>query len=86
VVLRGDAQLYAGLGLMKRASGGKSYPEKLRSDYNHLLKYNIKQVAEAATRAENNPFRCKYPYITLLHGMASNRARLTIARDMLATM
>lgn len=49
-------------------------------------KYTIKQAAEAAIRAENNPFRREYLDVTLLHGMAPNRIKLTIARDMLATM
>jgi len=78
--------MYAGLGLMKRSSGGKLYSEKLSTDYNRLLKYTIKQVAEAAIRAEDNPFRRKYLDMTLLHGIAPNLAKLTIARNMLVTM
>jgi transposase len=78
--------MYAGLGLMKKSSGGKLYSEKLSTDYNRLLKYTIKQAAEAAIRAEDNPFRRKYLDMTLLHGIAPNLAKLTIARDMLATM
>src|SRR4030042_1595956 len=78
--------MYAGLGLMKRSSGGKPYSEKLSTDYNRLLKSSIKQAAESAIRAEDNPFRRKYLDMTLLHGIAPHRAKLTIARDMLATM
>jgi len=78
--------MYAGLGLMKKSSGGKLYSEKLSTDYNRLLKYTIKQAAEAAIRAEDNPFRRKYLDMTLLHGIAPNLAKLTIARDMLTTM
>ena len=78
--------MYAGLGIMKRSSGGKIYSEKLSTDYNRLLKYTLKQAAEAAIRAEDNPFRRKYLDMTLLHGIAPHRAKLTIARDMLATM
>jgi transposase len=78
--------MYAGLGLMKRSSGGKTYSEKLSKDYNRLLKYSIKQAAEAAIQAKDNPFRRKYLDMTLLHGIAPHRAKLTIARDMLATM
>jgi len=78
--------MYAGLGLMKRSSGGKTYSEKLSTDYNRLLKYSIKQAAEAAIQAKDNPFRRKYLDMTLLHGIAPHRAKLTIARDMLATM
>ncbi len=78
--------MYAGLGIMKRSSGSKLCSEKLTTDYNRLLKYTLKQAAEAAIRAENNPFRRKYLDMTLLHGIAPNLAKLTIARDMLATM
>jgi transposase len=78
--------MYAGLGIMTRSSGGKVYSEKLSTDYNRLLKYILKQAAEAAIRAEDNPFRRKYLDMTLLHGIAPHRAKLTIARDMLATM
>ena len=78
--------MYAGLGLMKRSSGGKLYSEKLTADYNRLLKYALKQAAEAAIQAKDNPFRRKYLDMTLLHGIAPHRAKLTIARDMLAVM
>ena len=78
--------MYAGLGIMTRSSGGKTYSEKLSTDYNRLLKCSIKQAAETAIRAEDNPFRRKYLDVTLLHGIAPHRAKLTIARDMLATM
>jgi len=78
--------MYAGLGLMKRSSGGKLYSEKLTTDYNRLLKYTLKQAAEAAIQAKDNPYRRKYLDMTLLHGIAPHRAKLTIARDMLATM
>jgi len=78
--------MYAGLGLMKRSSGGKLYSERLTTEYNRLLKYTIKQAAEAAIRANDNPFRRKYLDMTLLRGVAPHRAKLTIARDMLAIM
>jgi len=78
--------MYAGLGLMRRSSGGKLYSEKLTRDYNRLLKYTLKQAAEAAIQAKDNPFRHKYLDMTLLHGIAPHRAKLTITRDMLATM
>jgi len=78
--------MYAGLGLMKRSSGGKIYSEKLSTDYNRLLKYTIKQAVGAAIQAADNPFRRKYLDMTLLHGIAPNLAKLTIARGMLATM
>lgn len=78
--------MYAGLGIMTRSSGGKTYSEKLSTDYNRLLKCSIKQAAESAIRAEDNLFRRKYLDMTLLHGIAPHRAKLTIARDMLAIM
>ncbi len=71
---------------MKESSGGKLYSEKLTTDYNRLLKYTLKQAAGAAIQAQDNPFRRKYLDMTLLRGIAPNLAKLTIARDMLATM
>jgi transposase len=78
--------MYAGLGIMTRSSGGKTCSEKLSTDYNRLLKYTLKQAAEAAIQAKDNPFRRKYLDMTLLRGVAPHRAKLTIAGDMLATM
>jgi transposase len=78
--------MYAGLGIMTRSSGSKLYSEKLSTDYNRLLKYTLKQAAEVTIQAKDNPFRRKYLDMTLLHGIAPHRAKLTIARDMLATM
>ena len=67
--------MYAGLGIMRKSSGGKIYSEKLSNDYNRLLKYTIKQAAEAAILAANNPFRRKYLDMTLLNGIAPNLAK-----------
>jgi transposase len=78
--------MYAGLGIMRKSSGGKVYSEKLSTDYNRLLKYTMKQATEAAIRTNDNPFRRKYLDKTLLHGVVPHRAKLTIAREMLATM
>jgi transposase len=78
--------MYAGFGIMTRSSGGKTYCEKLSTDYNRLLKYTVKQATEAAIRAQDNPFRRKYLAMTLLQGTAPHRAKLTIAREMLATI
>ncbi len=78
--------MYAGLGIMTKSSGGKTYSEKLSTDYNRLLKYTLKQAVEVAIRATDNPFRRKYLNMTLLHGIAPHRAKLTVARNMLATM
>ena len=46
----------------------------------------MKQAAEAAIQSKGNPFRRKYLDMTLLHGIAPHRAKLAIARDMLASM
>ena len=78
--------MYAGLGIMRRSSAGKVYSEKLSTDYNRLLKYTVKQAAESAIQTKDSPFRHKYMDMTLIHGIAPHRAKLTIARDMLATM
>lgn len=78
--------MYAGLGLMQRSSGGKLSSEKLTTDYNRLLKCTLIQAAEAAIRTKDNPFRQKYLDMTLLQGIPPHRARLTVARQMLATM
>jgi len=71
---------------MRRSSAGKVYSEKLSTDYNRLLKYTVKQAAEAAIQNKDSPFQRKYLDMTLIHGIAPHRAKLTIARDMLATM
>jgi len=76
--------MYAGLGIQKRSSGGKTYSEKLTNDYNRLLKYTAKQAALAAIKADN-PFRRAYREMTLVKGITHQRAELTIARDILAT-
>jgi transposase len=78
--------MYAGLGIMTKSSGGKTYSEKLSMDYNRLLKYTMKQIAEATIKAEDNPFRRKYLNMTLFNRVLPHRAKLTIARDMLGTM
>ena len=78
--------MYAGLGITSRSSGGKTYSEKLSTDYNRRLKYTSKQIAETSIQAKDNPFRRKYLNMTLIHGIAPHRAKLTIARDILATL
>jgi len=83
---KSKAWMYAGLGIVKKASGGKVYTEKLSTDYNRQLKYTLKQAVEATIKATDNPFRRKYLDMTLVRGVVPHRARLTIARDILATM
>jgi transposase len=57
--------MYAGLGIMRRSSGGKVYSERLRTDYNRLLKYTLKQAAEATIKYKDSPFQRKYLDMTL---------------------
>jgi transposase len=78
--------MYAGLGVEKRESGEKVYSKKLTKNYNRLLKYTVKQAAEAAIRAKDNPFRRKYLRMTLIQGVVPHRAKLTVARDILAVL
>jgi len=77
--------MYAGLGIVKRSSGGKLYSEKLTNEYNRLLKYTVKQAAQAAIKAKDNPLRRKYLEMTMRKGIAPHRAMLTVARDILST-
>jgi transposase len=77
---------YAGLGIMEKSSGGKLYSRKLTRDYNRLLKYSLKQAAESAISASDNPFRRHYLQMTLEKGIPPHRARLTVARSIVATL
>jgi transposase len=67
--------MYAGLGIMERSSGGKTYSKKLSTDYNRLLKYTMKQATESAIRAADNPFQRKYFDMTVKRGIAPHRAK-----------
>jgi transposase len=78
--------MYAGLGLAERASGGKVYSRSLTRNHNRLLKNAIKQATEAAIGARDNQFRRQYLRLTLERGMPSHRAKLTVARSILATL
>ena len=80
-----NVRIYAGLGIMGRSSGGKVYPRNQAQINNRLLKYTLKQAAEAAIRAKENPFQWKYLDMTLIREIAPHRSKLTITRDMLAT-
>ncbi len=66
--------MYAGFGIVRRSSGGKLYTEKLTNEYNHLLKYAVKQAAQAAILAKDNSFRRSYLEMTLIKGIAPHRA------------
>lgn len=78
--------MYAGLGIVKKSSGGKVYSQNLTKDYNRLLKYTLKQAAEAAIASKDNPYRHQYLRMTLEQGIPSHRAKLTVARSLLATL
>lgn len=76
--------MYGGLGIIRSSSGGRVYAEKLSPEYNRVLKYTVKQSAQAAIKG-NNALRKTYLDMTLMKGIAPHRAELTIARDILAT-
>ncbi len=78
--------MYAGIGLMERSSGEKVYSKKLTRNYNRPLKNAIKKAAQAAILAKDNQFRRQYLRLTIEKGIASHRAKLTVARSMLATL
>lgn len=78
--------MYAGLGIVRKRSGGKLYSEKLTNDYNRLLKYSLKQASEAAIASKDNQFRRQYLKLTMESGIASHRAKLTVSRSILSTL
>jgi len=78
--------MYAGLALAERESGGKVYTKGLTRSYNRLLKDAVKQATEAAIIAKDNQFRRQYLRLTLEQGIPSSRAKLTVARSILATL
>ncbi len=78
--------MYAGLGLAERASGEKVYSRSLTRNYNRLLKNALKQATEAAIIAKDNQFRRQYLRLTIEKGIPSHRAKLTVARSILATI
>jgi len=78
--------MYAGIGLMERSSGETVYSRKLTREYNRPLKNAIKKAAEAAILSKDNQFRRQYLRLTIEKGIASHRAKLTVARSMLAAL
>ena len=78
--------MYAGLALAEKASGGKVYSRSLTRNYNRLLKNALKQATEAAISAKDNQFRRQYLRLTIEKGIFSHRAKLTVARSILATL
>ena len=71
---------------MERSSGEKVYSRKLTREYNRPLKNAIKKAAEAAISAKDNQFRRQYLRLTIEQGIASHKAKLTVARSMLAAL
>jgi transposase len=78
--------MYAGLALAEKASGEKVYSRSLTRNYNRLLKNALKQATEAAIIARDNQFRRQYLRLTVEKGIPSHRAKLTVARSILATI
>ena len=78
--------MYVGFGLAERESGGKVYSRKLIRNYNRHLKNALKKAAEAAIIAKDNQFRRQFLRLTLEKGIVSHRAKLTVARSMLAAL
>jgi len=78
--------MYAGIGLSERSSGEKVYSRRLTRNYNRLLKNAVKQATQAAIHAKDNQFRRQYLRLTLEQGIAPHKAKLTVARSLLATV
>ncbi len=78
--------MYAGFGLAEKASGEKVYSRNLTRNYNRHLKNALKQATEAAIIAKDNQFRRQYLRLTIENGTPSHRAKLTVARSILATL
>lgn len=77
---------YAGLGIDKKSSANKTYSEKLGKEYNRTLKCVVEEAAMAAINANNdNAFRRTHLELTIKKGIAPQRAKLTISRDIIAT-
>ncbi len=78
--------MYAGMGLMERSSGEKVYSRKLTREYNRPLKNAVKKATEAAISARDNQFRRQYLRMTIEKGISSHKAKLTVARIILAVL
>jgi transposase len=81
--------MYAGIGIVERSSGEKVYSRKLTREYNRTLKNAVKKAAEAAISAKDNQFRrqyLQYLRLTIEKGIESHKAKLTVARSLLATL
>jgi transposase len=76
---------YAGLGINKKSSANKTYSEKLNKAYNRILKCVVEEAAQAAINADNNALQKTFCEMTIAKGIAPQRAKLTISRDIIAT-
>jgi transposase len=77
---------YSGLGIDKKSSADRVYTQKLGKEYNRLLKNVVEEAAQAAINAGNdNALQKTYWEMTVVKGIAPQRAKLTIARDIVAT-
>jgi transposase len=76
---------YAGLGINKKSSANKTYSEKLNKAYNRILKCVVEEAAQAAINAGNNALQKTFCEMTAAKGIAPQRAKLTISRDIIAT-
>lgn len=77
---------YFGLRIDQRASGEKIYSTHLTQDYNRRLKATIKQATESALRTHGGAFQQHYLRLTQEKGRAPHRAKLTVARSMVAAL
>ena len=78
--------MFAGIGLAERSSGGTVYSKRLTREYNRQLKDAVKKAVEAAICAKDNQFKKQYIRLTLEQGLPTHKAKLTVARSILATL
>ena len=78
--------MYAGIGLAERASGGTVYSKKLTREDNRQLKNAVKKAVESAIFAKDSQFKRQHIRLTVQQGLPSHRAKLTVARSILATI
>jgi transposase len=78
--------MYAGIGLAERSSGGTVYSKKLTREYNRQLKNAVKKAVESAIFAKDSQFKRQHLRLTVQQGLPSHKAKLTVARSILATI
>ena len=62
------------------------YSKKLTREYNRQLKNAVKKSAESAIHARESQFRKQHLRLTIRQGLPSHKAKLTVARSLLATV